>query len=88
MRQTPGVQAYVISGVDERWLSTSEVLAGLGIQAQRVVPVKPSHKLAEREFIVRAPFHCLSASRKHPGANPAIVDAPRASQEVLSCVSF
>jgi len=49
------VQAYVISGVQERWLSTSKVLATLGIQPQRVVPVKPTQKLAEREFTVRRP---------------------------------
>jgi len=53
--QVQSVQAYVISGVQERWLSTSKVLATLGIQPQRVVPVKPTQKLAEREFTVRRP---------------------------------
>lgn len=67
MRQTPGVHAYVISGVEERWLGTSEVLAGLGIQAQRVVPVKPSPKLAEREFSVRTsvPFLLCKLQATH-----------------------
>lgn len=52
MRSVP---AFVISGVQERWLSTSKVLATLGIQPQRVVPAKPTQQLAEREFIVRRP---------------------------------
>ncbi len=56
--QVQSVQAYVISGVQERWLSTSKVLATLGIQPQRVVPIKPTQKLAEREFIVRRPPWC------------------------------
>lgn len=47
------IQAYVISGVEERWLSTIKVLSTLGIQPQRVTPIAPSLKLAEREFSVR-----------------------------------
>ena len=87
MRQTQGIQAYVISGVEERWLSTTEVLAGLGIQAQRILPVKPSPKLAEREFSVRALFRSYSACRKHPTANPAVVEAPEAPQGLLEPAS-
>ena len=59
--QVQNTQAYVISGVEERWLSTRQVLLGLGIQPQRVIPIKPSLKLAEREFSVCSlPLHSVT----------------------------
>ena len=83
MRQAPAAQAYVISGVEDRWLSTNEVLAGLGIKAQRVVPVKPSQKLAEREFSVRARFISVLTVGSTLKEYPALPGTPETSQGLV-----